>query len=287
MQPSSLCRLVASSLLIVSSARAASESESHYHSGKLTPYDIGPPSLLLSAKDEAQLRSGKAVMQAVVADDAQSRRLIMVQDIATPASVVMDRIMDVDHYDRMVSGVDACVTYANNDGGASGVRTVKSTYDISALHLKMRYFVEHTYDPSARCMTFRLDYSKRSDLDDTVGYWYVEPTGRTSCRVFYSCECQLRGWVPPPVYNVLTKEALKKATTWVSAESLKEWKAQQARDKFGMIQLVGNVRDFVDNVKLPQLPQPPRLAANWLDNRRQAAVRFVSAVRPPQKASRL
>ena len=59
-------------------------------------------------------------------------------------------------------------------------------------------------------MTFHLDYSRRSDIDDTVGYWYVAPEGRASCRVYYSCECKLRGWVPAPVYNMLTKEALKK-----------------------------------------------------------------------------
>ena len=62
-------------------------------------------------------------------------------------------------------------------------------------------------------MTFHLDYSRRSDLDDSVGYWYVEPTGRTTSRVFYSCECKLRGWVPPPVYSLLTKEALTKVCT--------------------------------------------------------------------------
>merc|ERR1719460_65586 len=76
-------------------------------------------------------------------------------------------------------------------------------------------------------MTFKLDYGKRSDIDDSVGYWYVEPTGRANCRVFYSCECKLRGWVPGPVYNMLTKEALKGATSWVNAESLKEWKASK------------------------------------------------------------
>ena len=96
-------------------------------------------------------------------------------------------------------------------------------------------------------MVFHLDYDKRSDLDDTVGYWYVEPTGRASCRVFYSCECQLRGWVPPPVYNVLTKEALKKATTWVSVESVKEWKAQQARNQFGPAQLIADVRASLES----------------------------------------
>ena len=78
---------------------------------------------------------------------------------------------------------------------AAGLQTIKSSYEIHAMHMKLKYFVEHTYDPAARCMTFKLDYNKRSDLDDSVGYWFVEPTGRAACRVYYSCECQLRGWV--------------------------------------------------------------------------------------------
>lgn len=81
------------------------------------------------------------------------------------------------------------------------------------MHLKLQYYMTHYFDPKERCMTFHLDYSRRSDLDDSVGYWYVEPTGRTTSRVFYSCECKLRGWVPPPVYSLLTKEALTKVCT--------------------------------------------------------------------------
>ena len=76
-------------------------------------------------------------------------------------------------------------------------------------------------------MVFNLDYDRRSDIDDSVGYWFAQPTGPTSCRVFYSCECKLRGWVPGPVYNMLTKEAVKKATTWVERESLKEYRASK------------------------------------------------------------
>ena len=84
--------------------------------------------------------------------------------------------MDLNSYDRMVSGVDSCVVYASHDEGVGGkggkgVQTVKSTYEISAMHMKYKYFVEHVFDPSCNCMTFTLDYSRRSDLDDTVGYW--------------------------------------------------------------------------------------------------------------------
>ena len=68
---------------------AASDSQPHYHRGKLTPYQIGPPSLLLSGRDEEKLRAGRPVMQALVAEDGLTRRLIMVQDIPVPSSVVL------------------------------------------------------------------------------------------------------------------------------------------------------------------------------------------------------
>ena len=50
---------------------------------------------------------------------------------------------------------------------------------------------------------------RRSDFDDSVGYWFVQPTGQEKCRVYYSCDTKLRGWVPGPVYNLLGKTALK------------------------------------------------------------------------------
>ena len=72
-------------------AHAASDSLPHYHRGRLTQYDIGPPNILLSTNDEQRLRAGKAVMQAVVADDGETRRMIAVQDIPVPASVALSR----------------------------------------------------------------------------------------------------------------------------------------------------------------------------------------------------
>ena len=128
-------------------------------------------------------------------------------------------------------------------------------------------------------MVFSLDYDRRSDLDDSVGYWYVQPGARNSCRVFYSCECKLRGWVPGPVLNLLQKEALKKATTWVNEESLKEWHAARASASNNpVVRFVDHVRDGVreslHNVKLPA----PLMA------RHRAAVHFVSNVRSSKAA---
>jgi len=288
------------------SSLAASESQRHYHGGKLSRYEIGPPALLLSSSDETRLRTGRSVLQTVAADDGETQRLIMVQDIQAPAHVVLGRIMDVNKYAEMVSGCDRSVVYANGEQG--GQQVVKSEYEIHALHMHFTYFVTHIYDPAQRCMVFHLDYDRRSDLDDTVGYWYVDPKGRSSCRVFYSCECKLRGWVPGPVYNMMTKEAVKKATTWVEREAMKELRAsRQGGFRFNG-QALGRLADGVREAlaaqaaklppppqlpplpPLPQMPwlphQPQRQAADWLAERRLTASRFgLSSVRAREAAS--
>lgn len=110
-----------------------------------------------------------------------------------------------------------------------GTQEVRAKYNVHALHMRLAYYMVHTYDPEQYCMTFALDYTKQSDLDDSVGYWFVQPRRRDSCRVFYSCETKLRGWVPAPVYSLLVKAALKQTTTWVNVEAIKEWQLEQER----------------------------------------------------------
>jgi len=253
--------------LLLGGAFAASESQPHFHRGVLKPYELRPPDILLSTQDERLLKSGRAVTH-LLEGEGDARRMIMVQDIKAPSQVVLSRIMDFEKYDEMVSNVDSCVNYASYHEGRT--QTIKSAYEISALHFKFKYFMRHTYDPVQRCVVFSLDYDRRSDLDDSVGYWYVQPGSRNNCRVFYSCECKLRGWVPRPVINMLQKEALKKATTWVNDESLKQWHASRAcATNDALVRFVDNIRSAAPNLKLH-----PRLAA-----RHRAAVQFVSNVR--------
>ena len=189
-----------------SACRRADPSIPHIHNGALEPFKAGQPPKP-SGAEEAQLNAGKTVMKSIRLP-GQGGRAMAIFDVPAPPEIVWDCINDVKSYPKMVSGVDSCVTYA--DATQGGLQVVKSEYEISALHMRFKYYVKHTFDPAQRCMVFHLDYDRRSDLDDTVGYWYVDPRGRAVCRVYYSCECKLRGWVPGPVYNMLTKEAVKK-----------------------------------------------------------------------------
>jgi len=259
--------------LLPAVAYAANDKAPHFHQGKLAPYEIGPPSLMLSSDDETELRAGNPIMQTVVADDSCTRRLIMVRDIEAPAQVVMGRILDIKNYPRMVQGVDRVRNYleASNPDGTQEVRSV---YDIHVLHFKLRYFMKHVYDPAQRCLVFHLDYERQSDLDDSVGYWFLMPQGRSTTRVFYSCDTKLRGWFPAPVYNLLGKAALKQATTWVHGESLKEWAlVQQKHSAEGapkrFFRRMQEAWDDAQTAKpLPEFRVPS--LNDWLEKRRAA-----------------
>ena len=99
-----------SMLTVLGSVLAADETMKHYHRGKLPKYELSAPSIMLSAGDEEVLNKGKALMQVIVQADGK-RRLLMVRDVATPAWVVMERILDFPAYPRMVKGCDAMVPY--------------------------------------------------------------------------------------------------------------------------------------------------------------------------------
>ena len=163
------------------SVLAADATKPHYHDGKMLPYEIGPPSILLSKGDEERLQAGETLMQAIVQEDGVARRLVMVKDIKAPQELIFGRIMDLEAYPRMVKGCDRTTNYHVSET-PSGMKTVKTKYEIHALHLHFTYFMTHTYSPQDRCMIFNLDYTRRSDIDDSVGYWFVRPAGARLLR---------------------------------------------------------------------------------------------------------
>mgnify|MGYP001495449242 CR=1 FL=1 len=62
-------------------ALAADEGSKHYHGGKLSKYEIGPPALLLSESDEARLRSGRASPPAEPEGQGDAAAVRQVQEV--------------------------------------------------------------------------------------------------------------------------------------------------------------------------------------------------------------
>lgn len=97
-------------LLSISSART-DRNAPHPHRGVLTPYKPGPfTNIRLTAKDEAKLEQGEAVMKQTQGD-AAGGGAICVQDIHAPKAAVWNQILDLEHYKGKVPKVNHCSNY--------------------------------------------------------------------------------------------------------------------------------------------------------------------------------
>ena len=72
----------------------------------------------------------------------------------------------------MVSGVSDTQIYESSKLSGGGSLT-KAQFTLAMLGYKLTYYLVLRYEPRKQSMVFRLDYSRYSDLDDSVGYWHV------------------------------------------------------------------------------------------------------------------
>jgi hypothetical protein len=207
--------LVTLSLLLL--ALAADPSSPHPHKGVNTPFSPGPPSVTLTANNEALLLSGKPYSTQL--QDGKGGRGLVVQDVAAPASVVWSRILDFDHYSDMVPRTVLSKNY-RVDGREGGPQKIYTEMKFNLIVTKIGAYFVHTYTPAKRSLTWTLDYSRHSDVDDSVGFWYVadHPSKPNHSRVFYSVDVKLGG-MPSMVIDLISKKALIDATNWVKKNS--------------------------------------------------------------------
>lgn len=196
----------------------------HIHRGVLASYDAGPfDSIDLDKSDEKTLENGKPIMKQTQGDDGVEGTSICVQDVHAPKEAVWSQILDLDSYKGKVPKVSTCKNYVAklNEDGTSTMKTEMSVNVIPGYGYTSYY--DHKYDPTKDSLTWRLDYDKTSDFDDVSGHWHLEshPTKPNCTRVFYACDIKLKGSVPGPVMNFVSKSALKSATGWVKKHSEK------------------------------------------------------------------
>jgi ribosome-associated toxin RatA of RatAB toxin-antitoxin module len=198
-------------------ARAADAAKPHPHQGVLSAYAGAPPRVELTAADLEKLAQGKSVLKQTqtTSGEGAGGRGVAVQDIHAEPDIIWGRITDYPAYPQMVDNVKACEVYER-----AGER-VKVRFVIGAPMISIEYYIDHVHRPSEGWMTWRLDYSRTSDFDDTVGFWRVEALAEKPgwSRVYYSVDLKAAGWVPPPIEQAFATMGLNKATSWVKREA--------------------------------------------------------------------
>ncbi len=202
-------------LVFVTLCMGADANSPHPHQGILQPYTGPPPVVTLSQSELDSLASGGVVKQQLRI--GQGGRGVAVQDVHADTSTVWSRIIDFSAYPNMVDNVKECGIYERSGDH------IKVRFVLSATLFSIEYFIDHLYRPQDGYLTWTLDYSRESDLDDSVGFWRVDeiPDRPGWSRVTYSVDVQPRGWVPNFIVDLITVSGLTRATAWVKLESEK------------------------------------------------------------------
>jgi carbon monoxide dehydrogenase subunit G len=203
--------VLAVSLAVATTAVAADPAKPHPHQGIVEPYGENPGVPDLTEEELAKLAEGGLVKKQYRMEGGGRG----IQDIHATPAVIWSRILDYDKYPEMVEEVTTCETYETTGD------TIKTRFVLSAFFMTIDYYIEHTYKPDDGYLTWTLDYSRESDLDDSVGYWRVapHPTKEGWSRLYYSVDVRVSGWVPKAIETMIVKKGLVKATEWVKRES--------------------------------------------------------------------
>mmetsp|Transcript_15594 Transcript_15594/g.22984 ORF Transcript_15594/g.22984 Transcript_15594/m.22984 type:complete len:280 (-) Transcript_15594:235-1074(-) len=200
--------------LYFSPALANNGGSGHPHQGKVTPFEPGDPNVKLDGKAEGILKNGNPFQTQI--QSGSSGRGLVVQDVKAPTSIVWDRILDYNNYANMVPKTIESENY-NVQENKDGTTTIYTRMKVGFPLLKLEFFIKHEHQPELNSLTWTLDYSKKSDFDDSCGYWYVisHPDNPNWTRVYYSVEVSMFDWVPKFAVNFMSTKALVDATAWV------------------------------------------------------------------------
>lgn len=193
---------------------AANPNTPHPHNGIATKF-TNPTKVALSSGELSTLSSGKPVLKQV--KEGSGGRGIAIFDVDATEAQVWQTITSFEKYPDWIDELSKCEPY-KKDGNNLYVDFIISTWGVS-----VEYYIKHDYQPEKGYMTWTLDYSRESDLDDSTGYWlvYPSPLDPSKTRVEYTVDLRIQGWVPGFIQTMLAESGVEDATKWVKREAEK------------------------------------------------------------------
>jgi hypothetical protein len=194
-------------LLLSEYVSSMSTATPHPHTGKLVPFKAGEPDVKLDESALKRLAAGKAYSTKI--ESEAGFRGISVQDVEAPTDVVWGQILDFDTYNQKAPSTSESEIYKTEDL-LDGQKRIWARIKVGIPGVRLQYHVNHLYEPKKNSLTWTLDYSKKSDFDDSAGFWYVikHPDRPNHTRLFYSLEVRVFPWVPQFAVNLMSKQIL-------------------------------------------------------------------------------
>ena len=195
-------------------AQAASADKPQGHTGLITPISSAPDAVRLTDEERQILASGKHVERHTKNDSGGSG--VAIQYIQASPADIWATILSYHRYKSWVKNVVHCAVY-NKDGN-----DIYVDMQTSILGFKSQIFTKNTVRKDLGYMAWTLDYSRKSDVNDLVGYWRVEPVSEQpgTTKLEHSNSVMIKG-VPGFLVNYMTRDALSEGTSWVKREAEK------------------------------------------------------------------
>ena len=196
------------------SSHAASTDQPQGHRGILPPITSAPTAVKLTDAERTKLESGKHIERH--SKNEQGGSGIAVQYVNASPEAIWATILSYHRYKSWVKNVVGCSLY-KREGNVLYV-----DMETSLLGFKSRVFTKNTVLKEQGYMSWTLDYDRKSDVNDLVGYWRVQPVENRPgvTRLEHSNSISIRG-VPGFLVNYMTKDALSEGTAWVKREAEK------------------------------------------------------------------
>jgi len=204
------------SLLLSFQAFAADPSKPHPHKGSLPHYDGAPPDpeAHLTPAQAQTLASGKAIY--TTAQSEGGGGAVAIFKVAAPSKMIWRVINNFPKYPEWIGSQLERINVYKRDGDKI---FVEFDLNLGWLLGNWTYYVEHYYPAGKGWGTWKLDYNRLSDLDDSVGFWRVREIPNSSeCVVTYSVNISVSS-VPSAVSNMIGSSSVEEAIKWVKEQS--------------------------------------------------------------------
>ena len=200
-------------LLTANPSLGADPTQAHPHQGVSERF-VNPKPTVLSAEEQSKLASGAAVRRQV--KNKSGGRGIAIMDVKAAPDKIWKTILDYSQYPSWIDNLKRTEVYGGDAESGYNVE-----FELGVLGMQITYYIDHDLHADKGHLTWQLDYTRESDIDDSTGYWlvYPVPDRPEMTRVEYSVDLRLKGWVPGIVENMLANKGLVLATSWVKQQA--------------------------------------------------------------------
>jgi ribosome-associated toxin RatA of RatAB toxin-antitoxin module len=96
-------------------------------------------------------------------------------------------------------------------------------HEVKVLFVSVEYTVIYRFDPQRGIARWTLDRTLPHDIEDTEGFWRIEPLKGKGALLIYKARVKVGRFVPQFVEDLLTRESLPKVVTGVKEEVLRRF----------------------------------------------------------------